>query len=211
MFPIGSNMGGILLETFLTNVFPKSFVTKYTIGRIIRMFAAIDAKQQEHTSLGRIRCRTYYTTLNFDLNHDLALRFLICKVKFCNRCISGMDGPIDMKSKGYKSTGWLLHGVILHISLTFDFQGWILKISISDELLRKMADFCHSFVTLGSRRYTRGNVIKVGVSPVGILVNVLVIQVLYTMYIVVGYQKSKCSWSWWAGAYDNDWSQGCWI
>ena len=54
----------------------------------------------------RIWCWTHYTTLNFDLNHDLMLIFFndVFKVKVWNNCMLGTDDkPNNMKEKGYES------------------------------------------------------------------------------------------------------------
>ena len=117
---------------------PWIFKVKFWKCCISGMAGQIDMEQKGCESIG---CNTHFVTLNFDLNHDFDLGFSR-KVKFWKSRISRMGWRIDMEWKGVSR---LNLGPMLWLStfpspmtLTLDFQGWILKKSY---LMNRMADW----------------------------------------------------------------------
>ena len=62
-----------------------------------------------------------------DSHCDFVLWPWIFKVSFWNSCISGMGGPINIEWKGYESIGCYNTMWPWAMTLTFDFEGQILK------------------------------------------------------------------------------------
>ena len=83
-----------------------------------------------------------------------------------------MDGPIDMK-KGYESCDFT-HDLDLWFSkLNFDNNYiWERPLDISSVHVKH---FYHSFDTLGSDKYFRGDVRNIGVSVVGIVIELSIL------------------------------------
>ena len=55
-------------------------------------------------------------TLSYDFDHGFS------RSKILKSCIPGMEGPIDMKQKGYESMGSQTYFVTLNLDVTHDLD-----------------------------------------------------------------------------------------
>ena len=103
----------------------------------------IDMEWKGCESLG---CWTHYVTLNMYRNKPNITYLLelwphpwlwpwVFKVRFCNSCIWGMRGLIDMEWSGCEWIGWLTHYGTLNFDLTYDLDLRFYKVKFWNSLI----------------------------------------------------------------------------